>query len=290
MPVVAEVRFDSGDSARNIPFELHNKHIYLQVRINDSGPLSLILDTGASSTISTKRAESLGLKARGRERGFGTGENAIEAAFIKGVTLNLPGATLSGQTIATIDLEDSLKSEGRTVDGVLGSSFFHSFVVEIDYVAKIINLYSPETYRYTGKGERVPIILDSGLISARATIKPLNRSPIRGLFVIDSGGAHALILNSPFVKRNNLLTEAQRANAVSIGGLGGSSRAVMGPVETLHIGSNRMENVNTFFSLAASGAMANKKFDGNIGNDVLRQFKVIFDYSRRTMILESLNR
>jgi hypothetical protein len=288
MSIVSEVRFDSGDSALNIPFELHNNHIYLQVNVNDSEPLSFILDTAASSTINRKRAESLGLKSNGRDRGFGVGKNAIEAAFVKGVILKVPGVTLSRQTIATVDLEEIQKAEGHTVHGILGSSFLRYFVVEINYAAKIINLYSPETYRYMGKGERVPINLGSGLVSARATIMPLNRPPIQGLFVIDSGGAHDLILYSPFVKRNTLLTEAQTANAVFIGGLGGSSRAVIGVVGTLQIGRSNIENVNTFFSLATSGGMANEKFDGNIGNGLLRRFKVIFDYSRRSMILESV--
>src|SRR5436305_4775951 len=105
-PVVSEVRFNSGNSARNIPFELHNNHIYLQVKVNNSEPLWLILDTGASSIISRKRAESLDLKFRGREQGFGVGENAVEASFVEGVSLKISGATLSRQKIAAIALED----------------------------------------------------------------------------------------------------------------------------------------------------------------------------------------
>lgn len=288
-PVVSEVRFDAGNSARNIPFELHNNHIYLQVKVNNSEPLSFILDTGASSIISRKRAESLGLKFRGKEKGFGVGENAVEASFVEGVSLNLSGATLSRQKLAAVDLEDLQKSLGRTVDDILGYSFFSRFVVEIDYAAKTINLHSPKSFRYKGKGERVPIIVDadSGLIFARAVVKPSNRPPIKGLFEIDSGGGHALILNKPFVERNNLLTAAQKANVVSLGGIVGSSRAVAGTVETLQIGRNSIKNVNTYFSLSTGGMLASEEFDGNIGNDFLRRFKVIFDYSRRSMILES---
>lgn len=289
-PVVSEVRFDTGNSARNIPFELHNNHIYLQVKVNNSKPLSFILDTGASSIISRKRAESLDLKFRGTEQGFGLSENAVEAAIVEGVSLNLFGATLSRQTIAVIALEDLQESSGRTVDGILGYSFLRRFVVEIDYGAKTINLHSPKSFRYKGKGLRVPLIVDadSGLIFARAVVKPSNRPPIKGLFEIDSGGGHALILNKPFVERNNLLTAAQKANVVSLGGIVGSSRAAAGTVEALQIGrSSSIKNVNTYFSLATGGMLASEEFDGNIGNDFLRHFIVTFDYSRRSMILES---
>jgi len=55
----------------------------------------------------------------------------------------------------------------------------------------------------------------------------------------------------------------------------------------LQVGRNQIENVSTLFSLATDGMLANEEFDGNIGNDFLRRFKVVFDYSRRSMILES---
>lgn len=286
---MSEVRFDSGNSARNVPFELYNNHIYLRVKVNNSEPLWFILDTGALSVISHKRAESLGLKLSGKEQGFGVGEKPVEASIVEDVSLSLSGASLSRQKIAAVALDDLQKSLGRAVDGILGSGFFNRFVVEIDYVAKIVNLHSPKSYKYKGKGESVPLIIDadSGLIFVRATVKPSNRLPVKGLFEIDSGGGHALILNKPFVERNNLLTAAQKAKVVSLGGIEGSSRAVTGTVETLQLGRNSLKNLNTFFSLAMDGMLASKEFDGNIGNDFLRRFKVVFDYSRRRMILES---
>jgi hypothetical protein len=67
----------------------------------------------------------------------------------------------------------------------------------------------------------------------------------------------------------------------------GSSSAVEGVVESLRLGRARVENVSTYFSLAKEGMLASEEFAGNIGNDVLRRFKVVFDYSRRLMILES---
>ncbi|HEX8161069.1 MAG TPA: retropepsin-like aspartic protease [Pyrinomonadaceae bacterium] len=288
-PVASEVRFDSGDSARGIPFELHNNHIYLRVKVNDSAPLSFILDSGASTIVSRARAESLGLKFNRKEQGFGVGEDAVEASLAEGASLNVSGATLPRQTIAVADLEAVRSFEKRAVDGILGSGFFSSLVVEIDYAAKVINLYAPKRYRYGGKGERIPLVVDedSGLIFARAVVKPSNRAPIKGLFEIDSGGGHALDLNSPLVEQNNLLTDSQKTNAVAVGGLGGSSRAVAGTVEFLQLGrSNRIKNVKTFFSLATEGMLANAEFDGNIGNDILRRFNVVFDYSRRSLFLE----
>jgi hypothetical protein len=61
----------------------------------------------------------------------------------------------------------------------------------------------------------------------------------------------------------------------------------MGAVENLQIGRRNIDNPNTLFSLATDGMLASGEFEGNIGNDILRRFKIVFDYSRHLMILES---
>ncbi|HEV2864269.1 MAG TPA: aspartyl protease family protein [Pyrinomonadaceae bacterium] len=283
-----EVRFDAGGAARAIPFELHRNHVYLRVRVNDSGPLLFILDTGASSVISLRLARSLGLRLRAGEGGYGVGETAVETAAADGVTLRLPGVALARQTLAATSLDDLRTAEGREVEGILGYGFFRRLVVEIDHEARVVNLYSPRRFRYRGRGRRVPLVLDaeSGLVFARARVKPQGRAAVRGLFEIDSGGGHALILNRPFAERHGLLAGARPEDTTPLGGLGGTSRAVAGMVESLTLGGERFDNVLTFFSLASEGMLASDEFDGSIGNGVLRHFKVVFDYSRRLLILE----
>src|SRR5215813_3722947 len=60
---VFNTRFTSGKSALAIPFELEGNIIYLQVRVNDSPPLSFLLDTRSSLHIlSLRNATSFGMK------------------------------------------------------------------------------------------------------------------------------------------------------------------------------------------------------------------------------------
>ncbi len=49
------VRFDSGDSALQIPLDIDNNIIRMQVRVNDSKPLKFIFDTGASHSANDKK-------------------------------------------------------------------------------------------------------------------------------------------------------------------------------------------------------------------------------------------
>lgn len=282
----SEVRFDSSILARGIPFELHNSHVYLRVSVNNSEPLWFILDTGASNAISRKRAQALGLKLSGKGQIYGSGEKLTDFPFVEKAAFNLSGIVFYSNQVAVLPLEDGEASEKHQIDGLIGESFFKRFVVEIDYAARIINLYAPKRYQYSGHGEVLPLQRAGGGIFVEATVKPLNHAPIKNWFHVDTGGAHALILNRPFVEANKLLTPEQQRNTVLAQGIG-TSKVVIGTVEYLQMGRFIINRPSTLFSQATEGFFASDEFGGTIGGAVLSGYKVIFDYSRRRMILES---
>jgi C-terminal processing protease CtpA/Prc len=57
-------------------------------------------------------------------------------------------------------------------------------------------------------------------------------------------------------------------------------------IESLRLGQLTIKNPVAAFSRATSGVLAGSVFDGIIGAEILRRFKVIIDYSRQQMILE----
>src|SRR6266851_7701290 len=119
--VVPKVRFASGKSALKIPFELFGNLVLLQVRVNDSASLRLILDTGADrSAIDAQQAQTLRLKPQGKIVGSGGGGGTAEATFTKGVAVSLQGVQLRDQTIYVLPLEP-LSALGRKIDGVIGN-------------------------------------------------------------------------------------------------------------------------------------------------------------------------
>jgi Aspartyl protease/PDZ domain len=283
--VVPRVRFASGKSALKIPFELFGNLILLQVRVNNSDSLRFILDTGAdTSVIDAQRAKALRLEPQGKIVASGAAGSA-EATFTKGVLVSLSGVELLDQTIYVLPL-DSLSALGRKIDGVLGNDVLKEFVVEIDYLAGTINLYEPQSYRYSGSGEFIPLTMDDGLLFVRASITPQGLAPIEGKFEIDSGSTGAILLNTPFVQRHNLLATVPKAIQTNTGGVGGTAKMLRGRVNNVRLGRFVIDHPITHFSQATQGDYASSKYDGLIGDQILRRFKVIVDYSRRRMILE----
>ena len=179
-------RFTSGKSALAIPFELEGNVICLQVRVNDSPPLSFLLDTGSSLHIlSLRNAILFGMKLRppGKASG-GVGVDPPDFHIVTDkVSFSLPGVVLSNQNLLVMPLDkcddkpaadgsdrsviEDQSGENRTgkiIDGVLGEEFFSNFVVEIDYDARLINLQDPHSYHYMGRGKSLSLEMASRMI------------------------------------------------------------------------------------------------------------------------------
>jgi len=283
--IIPKVSFASGTSALKIPFELFGNLVLLQVRVNDSDSLCFILDTGAdTSVIDAQQAKSLRLKPQGKIVGTGGGGTA-EATFTKVAVVSLHGVQLLDQTIYVLSL-DSLSALGRKIDGVIGNDILKQFAVEIDYSAKIINLYEPQGYRYSGAGKINPLIMEESLPFVHASITPEGLAPIEAKFEIDSGSTGAILLNTPFVKNHRVLVSAKKTVPTNIRGVGDTAKILIGRIRSLRLGQFMIDHPITRFSQATQGDYASSKYDGLIGGEILRRFKVIFDYSRRQMILE----
>jgi Aspartyl protease len=226
-------RFALDTSALRIPFELSSNVIFLQVRVNNSQPLWFVLDTGAQLTIiDAERAKLSGIKFSIVGKAEGAGGSPVDAGLAKDVSFSLPGLDFQARQTGIISLSELNRYIGRTVDGILGHNFFSRFVVEIDYAARSINLYDPKSFQYSGAGESVPIELKDSGANVRARLALAGRAPIEGDFRIDTGGSHALLLHTPFVKAQSILQSIPKTIAVPAAGVGGETNVLLGRIQS----------------------------------------------------------
>ena len=302
-----DVRFVSGKSALAIPFELEDNLIYVPVSINGSKPLSFIFDTGAYTIVDLQRARELGIELKHTGQASGIGDKQPDVFHGNGkVSFGLPGVTLSNQRLVAVPLQnveecvnkfvidkDGREVSGsnpaqagkhRKVDGILGDEFFSKFVVEIDYAARLINVYEPRSYKYTGRGEKLPLEKRPQHIFVRARIFAHKREPLTGQFMIDTGGAMAVALTKQFTDEHQLLPPRDELSSVPLCGLAGETKveSLLGGIEALQLENTKVAKPLVEFRRAP----VEYDFDGVIGGAVFRRYKVIFDYSRRVMILE----
>jgi hypothetical protein len=281
------MRFAQGNSAFQIPFKRSNNFILVQGRINDSAPLWFILDTGASITVINKdRAAQLGLPLLG-DLEIGTSGASTGFSIVRDASFVLPRAEVVNQRAGAISLGIFEAGLGLPMGGVLGFDFIRRFIVEIDFEAETINLHDPATYKYKGNGKIIPFTLEGGRPFVQAKIAVPGGRLLEGKFEIDSGDTKSIYLNTPFVREYNLASASQQ-----VAGSKGTSTnyinslSVNGRLDKLLLGPFAINDVPVGLSLGESGFVASPDYAGLLGNAVLNRFKVIFDYSRKQLILE----
>ena len=285
MPEATEPSRTPPTKSVSLPFEFVSGRILLPIRVNGSDPMSLMLDTGYSiNMLSGEVADKLGLKRAGQITMVGiAGEE--KADLFEGATYELPGATYSPRRVAA--LPTGYQRRWRKRDGILGAGFFRRFVVEIDPATKKVLLHEPETFRYSGGGEVVPFKFNGSTPVVDGAIVVPDRDPILGRFEIDTGCDGGLCLGSDFVEANNLLAATGGTRSSQRTGVGGDTNTKIGRVPRFRVGGLVVERPLANFFL--EGSPVDTGYAGHIGMDVFRRFKVIFDYSRQRLILESID-
>jgi hypothetical protein len=265
--------------------------ILLRARVNDSQPLWFALDSGASFpfVIDLRQTKALGLELRDVfTASAGAGPDIYQVGTTNVVSLKVGDLDFANQTVAVIAL-DSLESlAGRTLDGLVGSDLFNHYVVELDYLAGRILLHNPQTYRYPGSGASVPLTKQDNHFLVAAKIRMPGRAEVNGRFLVDTGGAFAsVVLNTPFARANDLPASNQRTVADhSLSGLGGETKVLVSRGISFTLGKLVIGEPLVSVSQDTGGALASSDFDGIIGAELLRKFKVIFDYPRHRLIFE----
>ena len=247
------------------------------VRVNGSLPLSFMLDTGFSMTmISPQQAEALQLQRSGEVTIAGiAGEE--RASVFGGATFDFSGATYAPSRMAALPPEGRRRSH----DGILGSGFFRRFVVEIDARAKTLKLHDPKTFAYAGPGELLPLTFRRTTPIVQATVRTPGGADVKGGFEIDTG-CDGLCLGREFVEAHQLVPGGARSDTKR--GVGGEAKVRSGHLPQLQLGKLIIEKPEADFFL--DGSPADKGLAGHIGMEILRRYRVIFDYSRSQMILE----
>ncbi|GAC1446318.1 MAG: hypothetical protein NVSMB56_03870 [Pyrinomonadaceae bacterium] len=264
--------------------------ILLQARVNDSDPLWFALDSGGGDgfIVDARRAKMLKLDTQGNGKSIGAGERPVDFARAKDVTIKLQGVEFPSQTVAVIALDSLEPFSGHQLDGIVGYGMFSRHVVEIDYAARRVNLYDSQKYKYAGAGTHLPLTVEKQHFFVQATIAMPDHIPVTGKFMIDTGAPTAtLVLNSPFVTKRELLpTKGRIILDRSLPGLGGETKQLLGRADKLQLSDLVIQRPMVSLSQDVKGSLASPDFDGIIGGELLRRFKVIFDLTHNELILE----
>ncbi len=265
-----------------VPLKARNGDLLVETRINGSEPLLFKLDSGFGiTTIHPNRVESLSLELVGQMTIVGIAGEEQADTYSEAV-FDFGGATYAPRRIASLPSE--ARRRWRKRDGILGEGFFRRFVIEIDVAKQKLRLFEPKTFDYHGSGAILPISFKKDTPIIDASLTPQGRAAIAGRFEIDTGCDGDLCIGHEFVATNHLLDENNAGETDTRRGVGGGAEIRTGTLSELRMGKLVVKNPTANFFL--EGSPAGEGQAGHIGLGVLGRYKMIFDYSRRQLILE----
>jgi hypothetical protein len=269
-----------------IPFTVERGKLILPVSIKESEPLKVILDTGMSYDgillFKSKYIEAFGV-SRSVEYGIGGagGDGTSRAVTAEGITFSSGTAVFRDQLLIILTDENM---EGFPTDGVTGYTLLGHYTLEIDQDRSEIRLHDPDTFELEGEWERLPLTFRENMIPwVNVTVEIEGSEPVILSCYIDSASGETIEL---LTRESNRFTLPSDLEPVYLGrGLSGDIHGHRGAVKAVRLGNLVVEKPEAVF---APAEIRSKQpgADGVIGNGLLKQFNIIFDYKNNVMYLK----
>ncbi|MFK7749968.1 MAG: aspartyl protease family protein [Kordia sp.] len=288
-----EFNIMNGEDKASVRFKLINNLIILPVEINGV-EMSFLLDSGVNKPImfSLNAGDSLAIeqKERIQLRGLGSGET-IEAVKARSDTFKISNILkLNLELYIILDQEINMSTRlGVPIHGIIGYDVFKDFIVEINYSSQKIKFYNPEKYKYKNcrKCTDLPLTFRNNkpYIDVSVAIEEEKEPDIPVKLLIDSGGSDALWLFED--KEKNINIPTKKFDDFLGRGLSGSIYGIRSRVKKFNVGKFTFENAKVAFpdSTAIAYVKNFKERNGSIGGEILKRFKVIFDYGNKRVRL-----
>ncbi|MEA1898040.1 MAG: PDZ domain-containing protein [Bacteroidota bacterium] len=287
------LRFVDSDMDKiSFNFEFINNLIIIPLLINNSDSLYFILDTGLNISILTELSmgDSLSLNYTKQVKlgGLGGGES-IDALHSYGNTFQISGVRGDFQHLYIIlqNVFNLSSMLGTRVHGLIGYNLFKDFIVEIDYEKKKLTLHRPETYKMRSRRRSytLPIILDETKPYIYATIIQKDGTRIRVKLLLDTGASHALWLDvssDPDLKKPDFVKSSYIGT-----GLNGEIHGEIGRIYGMEINDFSIKEPIVVFpdSNSAAVAFGIDGRNGSLGNEILRRFNQVIDYTHNQITL-----
>ena len=265
-----------------LPYELRQGHVMVPAKVKGlTNALTMMLDTGYGMTmLHTARAREAGLARAGRGVTIIGIAGEERADTFDGPVFDFQGLTWKPRRVAA--LADDGAGRGRRRDGILGSGFFRRVVVRLNPAPRTIELIEPDSFDYSGPGEILPIDFKSSTPSVESTIRFADGREQKVTLEIDTGCDSALCIGQHFVREHGLGDVA--GNEGGRFGVGGTRRVKESRFAELRLG--KLSIVKPKANLFLEGSPADPPLAGHIGWELLKPFRVTFDYARKRMIIE----
>ena len=253
-------------------------HLFIRPRLNGREAGWFLFDTGSAGTIlSDKLATKLGLETLGTTASVGVG-GQLSLFIAKLDRLQLGRLDMRNVPVGVMDLGALAHQTNLEMSGIIGNNVIGRAVVEYDLSVPRVAIYDPARYELEFSRWQ-PLQMSSGKPVARIRFEGH-----QGFFTMDTAASSGLLIHAPTVARHRLLEGRQTRRSMSFG-VGGPIRLQAGHLEWVEFGGRRFDNLPVLFATEEKGTGADRLRDGIVGMELMRHFRIVFDYTHRRIAL-----
>lgn len=245
--------------------------------------LNFILDTG-SGGISLDSSTSTELKIETQHsqrtiRGI-AGMKTVDFAYNH--SLHLPGLQVDSLNFHINDYELLSGVYGIKIDGIIGFSFLSRYIIRINYDTQEIEVFTNGTFKYQRGGALIrPTI--AGLPMYYASMKDDRNVSAR--FYLDTGAGLCLLLSEEFCRDSSIISPKRKRFKTITEGLGGKKDMEVTVIREFRFGNYKFKKLPVYIFDDDYNLTSYPFLGGLIGNDLLRRFNVVLNYSAREIHL-----
>jgi hypothetical protein len=165
--------------------------------------------------------------------------------------------------------------------GILGYTFLAHFPVQVDYRQNRLVVYNPDRFTAPADGHIVPFDLTMQIPTIEAEL-----NSIPGEYIVDLGNSFGLVIHSEFGRRHQLLEvlDDVREFSAAMIGVGDELQGHTAYAASFAFGDIRISDLRVMLPESSGGLSGSVELAGNIGNLLLEQFRVLFDYRGQRLV------
>lgn len=267
-----------------------DSHIYFDVKISDSIDARLAFDTGNTGLLLDKKfyADTFGNnRTLSIAMVNGAGSKTERASIdMKPWNYSIGKYNRNENMAVVLDLHSIL---GDEVDGLLGMNMVKDSVVEISYDDSYMRFlpssFTPDDSYTHIHGSFLDDNHSRLIMPAKLTID--DNTVIDGRFLLDTGAGTGIIIGAKTSGKYLLYEKLPNAKLSHLanGGVGGETRDYFSPIKEIEIGGYKICNDIIYFSTDDKGAISDDRYDGIIGNAILKRYDIIINFSNGDMYI-----
>ncbi len=282
----AQVQAPPAKHITYIPFTMLTGGVIILHATIDSLPdtLNFVLDSGSGGiSLDSATCNDLGIPKQMSKmmiKGI-AGVRPVEFAYNH--TLNLHGISVEDLDFHINDYDILTSVYGMKIDGIIGYSFLHRYLVVINYEKSRIEILTKGEYKYPRGGH---------VLHPRFTTLPMQTITMRDerkvstTLFFDTGAGLCFLLSENFVNDSAFFKDNKKMYPTLAQGLGGKADMNITTVKEVRIGPYRFRNVPTYIFNDPYNATSYPQVSGLIGNDIMRRFTVILNYGKQEIYIK----